>query len=42
MLIYHITYKRNKGASSRAISVSYISIIISRFFNLFTNIAIIL
>jgi hypothetical protein len=42
MLIYYIIYKRNKGASSWAIIVSCISIIISYFPSLSTNIAIML
>jgi len=42
MLICRITCNKNNKASSRAIIVSYISIIIRRFPSRFTNIAIIL
>jgi hypothetical protein len=42
MLICRIICNRNNGASSRAIIVSYTSIVIGRFPSLFTNIATIL
>jgi len=42
MLIYYIICNKNNKASSYAIIISYTSIIIRHFLNLFTNIATIL
>jgi len=42
MLTCRITCNKNNKASSRAIIVSYISIVISRFLSLSTNVATIL